>query len=293
MEIRDIFKTKFELPRGGFYEPVDLQDTELGFSVYKDQKHLGRDDFKSIFKVYIRKDDFKKEGDKKPVTITVSYGRKTGDGIIVNTSDFSDFKRELNWPVELISRDDFFYNINTHDFYHGEKIISAARVLDLINEWHIKPTKKYKGFWLRMKMRFFHTILSGILKILFYIVSGIQYLASGEKVNFYFKVEDSVTPKNKLGKKIKIFEYEVELWIAVLYSIFHLLIYSIFFLYNFWPSFLINIFHNGFLTVIYTIVSLGFADAVLSKLPKVYFTRGLLSFIQEKYYEMISKEIKI
>lgn len=291
----DIFKVKFGFPKDGFSTPVDLRDTAVGFSVYKDQKDLGRDKFKSIFKVYIKNDDFKKDGDKKPITITASYGKEDedGNGIITNTTDASDFERRPNWPIDLISKDEFYYDIKTYDFYHNKKIINASEILDLINESHIKPTKLGAGFWLRVKLIFFHNFLAGFFKILFYIISGIQYLLSGEKVNFYLRVETSVAPETKIGKKIKIFDYEVELWIAVIYSIIHLLIYYFLFINNYWPPFFINIFHNGFLTITYTIISLGLTDAILTKIPRVYFTKKPLSYIQEKYYEMASKNIKI
>src|SRR3989344_9404738 len=98
MEIREIFKKKFGLPRDGYSEPIDLQDAGVGFSVYKEQDDLRRKDFKSMFKVYIKKEELEKTGDIKPIVITVSYGKTTEDGIILVSGDLNGdhFGRGLN-----------------------------------------------------------------------------------------------------------------------------------------------------------------------------------------------------
>lgn len=297
MEDREIFKQKFELPRDGFSNPVDLQDVEIGFCVYKDQENLKRENFKSIFKIYIRNEELKKDKDKKLVIITASYGKKTDNGLISYTSNLNDFKRGKDWPAELISNDEFFYNIKTCDFCYKkqgeEKSINGNKILNLVNEWHVKPTKSMKGFPYRTKIRS-HIVFLNFLKILFNIISGIQYLMSGEKVDFYSKVQDTISPPKKPGKKIKIFDYEVEIWIAVIYAIIHLFIaYPIFIFYNCRLRFLVPIFKNIFLTTMYIIISLALTDVILSKLPKNYFTKRALTSIQEKYYEVASKGIKI
>ena len=295
MEIREIFKKKFGLPRDGYSEPIDLQDAGVGFSVYKEQDDLRRKDFKSMFKVYIKKEELEKTGDIKPIVITVSYGKTTEDGIILVSGDLNGdhFGRGLNWPAELIIKDEFFYNTRTHDFSYKKQVISGKKILDKVNNWHLKPTR-LDGFWHIIKSFCFHVILAGFFKMLFYIVSGFQYLVSGRKVNFYLRIEDQISPQDTPGKIIEIFNYKVETWIAVVYAIIHLLIvYPVSFYYDYKPKFLVDIFKNSFLTVMYAIISLGLTDAILSKLPRVYFTKSLLSFIQEKYYEMLSKNIKI
>ncbi len=55
--MKNEFKLKFNLPQNGFLEPVDLQDTQVGFSVYKERETKG---FKSLFRVYIRNEDIEK-----------------------------------------------------------------------------------------------------------------------------------------------------------------------------------------------------------------------------------------
>ncbi|MBI2446884.1 MAG: hypothetical protein HYV51_03700 [Parcubacteria group bacterium] len=306
MENNEIFKKKFALPRDDFSEPFDLQDAEIGFSVYKEQKDLKREGFKSIFHIYIKNEELRKKGDEKSINIRASYGKAEDGQIIVSSSDFEIGE---NWPIELFSRDEFFFNIRTYDLLRNKVSISGKEILDLVNNWHIKP-----GLWFRTKSKWFHIILAQFLKSLFYIISGTQYFFSGEKVNNINNIsKNTISPPKKPGKLIKIFNYQVEARVAAIYAMIHLLIYSFFFSCSEGSlgtlnqplislscgfiksrfSFLTTIFNNTFATTMYVIVSLGLTEIIFSKLPRVYFSREILTFIQEKYFEMLFRKIKI
>ncbi len=76
MENREIFKQKFELPRDDFSEPIDLKDVEIGFCVYKKQKDLKRENFKSIFKIYIKNEELNKDEDKNQLLLQQAMVKK-------------------------------------------------------------------------------------------------------------------------------------------------------------------------------------------------------------------------
>jgi hypothetical protein len=295
--LQEIFKTKFDLPKNGFMEPVNLIDAEVGFSVYKIRKQEG---FKSLFRVYIKNENLKSNGNIKPITISASYGKEDKDGIVISSTGF---KRKLNWPVELKSEDDFFWDIKTYDFLDKKgETVSGIYILNEIDKLHTKSTKTISGFRIRTKIWYFQMLTPFLIKIIFDFISSLQYLISGKKIHIFSGIRE---PENqtgfshdpmsiKRGQKIKIFEYEVEAWIAVLYCIAHLLFYSVFYLLNYWPSYLIIIFKNNFLTLTYGIVSLGIANAILPKLlGQNNLLISLLEIIQKLYFKSASKKIKI
>lgn len=291
-DLKENFKNKFEFSKNGYSGPTDFKDAGIvGFSVFKDQEQLGRKDFKSLFKIYIKKEELDKKEDKKSVIATAVYGKMDEDGSLITYAD--DFKRGLSWPVELFSEGDFFYNIKTQDLFYKDEIITGTKLLSFINDLHLKSSKPIKGIWLRVKLLFFRVILAGFCKLLFYLFSGVQYIISGKKVNFYLFEKDLVSPGIKSGKELDIFGYKVEAWIGVIYALIHLIVYYILFYYNFRPLILTSVFKNPFLTTMYIVVSLGLLDAILSKLPRLYLTRGILTFLRDKYIQIISKRIKL
>jgi len=126
MELNEIFKNKFELPKDNFSNSTDLNEIKIGFSVYRDQKNLKREGFKSLFHVYIKNEEFEKTGDLKPIIITAVYGKLSEQGLITYSDDFSI---DGKWPVELISKNEFFYNIRTQDLLYKNEPISGFEIL--------------------------------------------------------------------------------------------------------------------------------------------------------------------
>lgn len=297
MELKEKFKAKFRLPRGDFLEPINLTDTEIGFSVYKTRKEHG---FKSLFRVYVSGKDFKAPTSLKPVTVTASYGKESGDRLVISSSDFD---RKLNWPIDLLSEGEFFYDIKSDRLCYGQQEIDGLELLEIVDGWHTKPTRLVGGSWLRIKMFWFHSVLTSVFKILFDIVSGIQYLISGYKIHIFDRLTESrmhIHPfehrklKDFRDEPIDIFGYKVEPWIAALYSTSHLCAYLIFYLLDYKPLLLKNIFNNNFLTLIYAIVSLGLFNAILPQpLKQNKAFEGILLFLQSNYHNFAFKKIKI
>lgn len=295
--MKEIFKKKFGLPQNGFQEPIDLQDVAIGFSVYKNREDVG---FKSLFRIFIKSADLNKTENLKPVTVTASYGQETGDGLILSSSEF---KRKRNWPIDLISEGEFFYDIQSHQFFYKAKEISGIKILEIVDGWHTKPTKPFYGLGIRTKLFLFHTVFTKFFSFFFSVFAGLQYLISGKKIRIFHNLTD---PKNRIspierhdlivnrGKPIKIFEYEVEPWIAVLYCLIHLFIYSVFYFYDYRPEFIATIFKNNFLTTMYGIISLGLMNALLPNIlkPNQVFMPVLL-FFQSLYMRSAFKKFKI
>lgn len=298
--MKENFKTKFDLPRDGFSAPIYLQDTEVGFSVYKERKEPG---YKSLLRVYIRNEDYKNSDEiLKPVVVTASYGKETQDGITVASSEFT---KKLSDPIELISKDEFFYDIKTEQLYYKETAIDGISILKNIDDQHTKTTRPFLGSPLRVKLFFYHIFLAFIVKLSFDILSFIQYLISGGKAHIYgdlseqsvrIKQSENGSPQITRAEAIDIFGYKVEPWIAALYSIFHLTVYLILYNLETKPDWLSIIFKNDFLTLMYGIISLGLTNAVLSYLSRSNKTLSLiwlLKILQFGHFKCLSKKVKI
>jgi len=295
--MQEIFKKQFVLPSDGFLEPIDLTDIKIGFSVFKDRPQKG---FKSLFRIYINNDALSSVESLKPLTVTASYGKETENGI---TTYSSEFKRNINWPIDLVSNNEFFYDIEKCKLFYKDKEISGLEVLKKVDEWHTKPNKLIGGSWLRTKLIWFRIIIPSTYKFLFKILSGFLYLSSGEKVDLFFNFFEQKnqlgaieigSPKISRGDLIDIFGFKIEQWIAILYSIFHLSIFFIFYRYNYNPLWLTIIFKNNFLILMYVIISVGIAKIILPELLRPsQILLNLLAKIQIQYFKYLSRKIKI
>ena len=285
---KEEFKSQFKLPSDGFLNPIDLIDTEIGFSVYKNRSQKG---FKSLFRVFIKNEDLKNSKTLKPLIITASYGKETENGIVISSSEF---ERGINWPIELISNDEFFYNIEDKRFFYKNKEISGPDILKKIDEQHTKPTKLIKGLPLRVKLAFWRKWIAFLPVIFIWLL----YLVSGDKItkNLWERKagERSINdktfkePKEKESSKLDIFGYHASQWAVTLYSILHLVLFGLVRVFDIQLVFLSNIFANNFLIVMYVIPTLGFIDYLLPRLIKY-----LISKTTDFAVWASSKKIKI
>jgi|GEM_PF-2454233 len=282
----DVFVSYFELPRDGFLEPIKLIDTGIGFSVYKQSHKKG---FKSLFRVYMRNAEKNSPDPIKHLFASASFGMESGDGIVISSNVW---KRSSYDPIDINS-DDFYYNIQSNKFFYKSVEIHAFEILRMLNRWHTKTQKPLMGFWLRFKIFFFHFILASCFKFLFYCVSILQYLLTGQWVKIFDNIKElgnrtgyqptrlNVTP----SKTLKIFEYEVDTWIALIYSLVHIITFLILEYLNVKPQILRIIFGNSFLTLVYVLPTLGFTNAVLpALLKKNKELHPLLQLIQNLYF---------
>jgi len=304
MEVKEIFKNKFNLPQEGFLQPIDLIDVDVGFSVYKDRYEK---EFKSLFRVYIDNKDYGNENSKKPVVVTAVYGKTNEDGGITVYS--SGWKRSNNLPIELISEKDFFYDIKTNDFLYNNKIINGIEILKKVDGWHMKTTKPIRGFWLRFKLVWFHSILAFFVKLIFDIFSIVRYFISGQKARIFDRIKNNPDSPNKVDMNVffgktyigepevpmKIFDYMVPVRVALLWSLFHLFFYTLFYFLQYYPIYLKIIFTNGFLIIVYGVASIIIFNKTLKFIyeSKISTIDNLLVFIQNRHLKLKYRKIKI
>lgn len=289
------FKDQFRLS-SDFTEPVCFTDDNLGFSTFKEYPN----GYASLFKIYIRKEELLKENELKILEASVSYGKKSENGIILSSS--SEKIKGLFDPIDLTSSDEFSFNFKTKKFFRKNKEIEANKVLELLDKWHIKTTKPLKNIWLITKLLWFHYILTGFWKFIFGVLAVLHYLVSGEKIKIF---DDLKEPQNYGSPRLKeplniekselidLWGYKVKPWIAGIYSALHIFIYLILYKYNYRPEWLVTIFKNNFLTLVYGILSLGLANTILPILLKPINLKGPLAFIQSAYLNTAFKKLKI
>jgi hypothetical protein len=296
----DKFKAKFGLPQLGFTEPVNLADVALGFSTYKNRQEPG---FRSLYYLYITQEEFTKPDALKAITVHVNYGKTVpNDNGIITVS--TQLKPKLNWPIGLTSNADFFYNITSNELYCKGQKIDGIEILKKVDKAHTKPTKLVAGFWLRIKMVFFHIIIASFFKILFDLVAGINYLLSGKKIGIYYSLFESINnigPNNNnselkvsSSEPIDLFGYKVRPQVAALYCIFHLGIYTILYRYNYKPKWILDIFENNFLTLMYAIITLGLSNVILPRLfEHIKLFDPAIKNLQNLYFQFLSKKLKL
>ncbi len=295
------FRNKFKLPFSSFHEPIDYIDGTFGFSTMKE--HSG--DYASLFKITIPKTELDHTEPLKQIYASVSYGKKTSDGIVLASS--RERIKGLFDRIDLWS-DDFFCNFETEEFFEKSKEtykpIDAHDILIKLEDLHEKPTKKLRGFPLRIKLFYFRIILAGFFKSIFYILAWIESLRSGQKfeifdnpIDFQNRVGISNPDINKPKEEapIDIFGYKVKPQVAFIYGFMHLFVYYIFFINNYKPQWIINIFSNIFLTVMYAVVSLGLMNFILPQLlkPFIMLIPSSLKKMQFLYIRFLSKKINI
>lgn len=296
------FKAKFGLPQHGFSTPIDLEDIGLGFSTLKDRQEP---EFKSLFHVYITQQNCVKPEALKPVTVTVAYGKATTDGIITGSTEF---KRKLNWPIGINFDNEFFYNTQSEKFYYQGKEIDGIDILKKADQVHMTTTRFFAGLGLRTQMAFFNVFLAFIIKLFFYLVATIYQLISGIKASIYdfnlnkllsrrAELDMSYKPETASSKPISIYGYDVKKEIAFSYSVLHLLVYAYLYKRNIKPAWVLEIFQDGFLTLMYALTSLGIINIILSGLFKLVSSVKVFLFIltslQDLYIKSLARKPKL
>jgi len=284
----------------GFYDYKLFTEGD-GFSIKKDLNRA--DDNTSLLKFYIL-DDLKHPGSRKPIIISASYGKKLEESILIRD------KTKISDPIDLTSKDEYYYNVKSDKLYKGEEEISASELLNGIYTEHIKPTKLIKGVWLRTKIVFWRIIMKRFFSYISIFLHYFLYIITSDKYSYEpimeeeilnnkiisSRFEDMIGRKKKedmkehfeKGKKINIFGYEASRWIIIFYSILHLLLYIIFKYKNWYLMIITTIFRNNFLTLVYVISSLWVMEIVI---PTIF--RKLIKFTSLVSWNSSIKKIKI
>lgn len=264
------FINHFSLKEQGFSDPVPFSDG-IGFSIAKERQQNGYT-FVSIYKFFFEKDDLESNTEKKPIVISVSYAEKLNDGTL-RLSPLS-IKRRVNWPIDLSSTDEFFYNPSLNKFYFKSNEITAIDLVKKIESLHIKPTQPLRGSILIFKLFFFRFIITNLFKILYYALIKLLYCLAGTNttksiwlVNITrdkFDEEKEIKKESFAEEKIDLFGYHASAWSVVVYAILHISLYALWYFYfNFNSNFIKSVFSNAFLTMAYVIPSLVFFERII------------------------------
>lgn len=299
-EENKIFIEKFNPQKFGFFDLKPFVDCYIGFSVKR--KLEGRlDDYVTLLSIYIPDRVFSDiEITKKPLFIYATYGKKIEDGIKTReNSKYTD-------PTDCEFPDEYFYDIETKNLHQNNKIISADELINKVYNKHIKSTKLIRGFWIRAKIRFWRILIKNISKVITKVFYFLLFIISGNRFK-YEPIVEIETLNNKVIKskyeKIKNTEmkevlkesekfdflaYKASRWSIIFYSLLHFIFYIIFFYTNCQPMFLITIFKNNFLTLIYVILSLWTIEAVIPK-----FLMSLIRLFSTLSFNAKYKSIKL
>lgn len=303
----EILKTKFNFEKFGFYDPMELTDTDVGFSFKKDFKDIK--DHVSLFHLLIPNNSFRDTRIKrKPILVTVVYGKKTDYGVSMRQLESS----KLSEPIDLNFTDEFFYDIDTKKFYKGNKEIEAEDILKEVYEKHIKPSRYFIGFFLRLKFRFWRFVLPSIFSFISKIFHYFLLVISGDRYSYEFLFEEenlngeiissksdlrmerqmrnqtaAGKEKEKEAKKIEFFGIDVPKWPIVFYSILHLSIYAFLKYFGCSTTAIEDFLNNSFLVVLYVIVSFWIVETILPIILK-WFVRFFSTLSARSLYKNLS-----
>lgn len=287
------FIEKFNPEKFGFIDLMPYTNVNIGFQVRK-KLHEGDKDNITILGIYIPSGTIDKtENTKKPLNISLYYGKKAeGGGVIIRQDP------KLNDPIDVFFPDEYYYDISSGEFFKKDKKITADKIFEEVYNEHIKSTRLLKGLLVRSKIRFYRIFLNLIFKYASKFLSFLVKLISGDVYEYGFpdhinkilnpKAEKPKQPEDKSENRVSFLGYKATTECILFYSIIHFIIFSIFYYFDFKPGFLIKIFSNAFLTLIYVMMSLIIIDKVLPQMLK-----RLIDIFSELSYHFLFKSIKL
>lgn len=275
------FIGKFNLNKFGFTDVAPFSDGGIGFSARKSFK--GNNIYKTQLSIFVYvESQVSKNSNRKPLIIHATYGEPTEGGIRIRSNP------KISDPIDLESRDSYFYDVETGEFYKKNKKTCAEKIIDEIYSKHIKSTQIVRGLWLNFKILFWKFFLRSLFSHtskffcwMLCIISGDKYsyepffeeeTLNGKIIKSRFRPPVEITNQGEKvrenfeeSSKIDFFNYKVRHWPIVFYSILHGIMYIIFMLKSYKPLIITAIFKNNFLTVIYVIVTLWFLETIVPK----------------------------
>lgn len=278
-EENKIFIEKFHSEKFGFFDLTQFTDAKIGFSVKKNLNKGDKDNI-TILAIYIPDRILDKtETALKPLSIHATYGKKTENGGVIMREN-----PKPTDPIDVYFPDEYYYDIESKEFFKKNKKITAEEILKEVYYKHIISTKLIKGLYVRIKIKFHRTFLKLFFEYISIYFHGVLYLISG---NFYsynpmfnerkrnneilssditssYEKTKELKLKEQPSKKINFLGYETTSYCIFFYSIFHLYIYFIFINFpNIFSANMIKIFGNSFSILVYVMFSLIIIDKVL------------------------------
>ena len=227
----------------------------------------GENGYASLYKIGISPEDLKRESPVKKVLVGVTYGKQSEDGIILDSG-----KQGLSDPIDLEFRDEFTFDVENNLFYGNSKEISPKEILNIVEEAHMRPTRKIMGFYLRSRLWVWRKFFPFLVKFFDIIFISILWLVSGERIKdgIFSRIWNLRKDKynNPIQKSefeesstVDFFGYKAKRWSVVFYSIFHIILFYIAHYQKVdWP-FARVMFENNFLAICYAVFSFAITEA--------------------------------
>lgn len=273
--LNSIFVSKFDLNKLNFSDLVVFTDAtvKLGFTARKKFRENDNGYF-SFFTIYVSNEEFNKTTDaKKFLNIKLGYGKAVDGGYQIR----QDIK--LLDPIDVSFPNEYCYDIVSGEFFHKNKKINPNKLLEDVYTKHIKSTKIIAGLYVRSIIWFYRTFLNLFFKSVSKIFSFFVVLVSGDVYKYGFsehidkmlnreKRPRQDDPITKSSERVSFLGYTATPSCIMFYSVFHFVIFGVLYKLDLKPVLIETIFKNGFLTLIYVMVSLIFIDKILPKLFK-------------------------
>ncbi len=279
----------------GFTEPTIFENNKVGFSVQKkldkklEKKLQITDDkeYRSLLHFSLTEKSLEGDLTKIPIFLRAGFTLVKEDGFYI---DDKFIKNKKYLPIELISKDDYFYNYNKNCLYKKTTKTTIDKIFTEFYNNHIKTTKAIKGTILRIRLFFWRRFLPGVIKSVSFVFKHLYQLISGNKISFpLLEQKIAIEEIKQEGGKFQFYGYETSKQTIFVYSLLHLLGFLIiFFIFDKTPRFLKVIFQNSFLVLIYAITTLTILDKVITKTLEKLFEKT-----EKLYFKIKFKEIKI
>jgi hypothetical protein len=266
-------QNKFGLPFGNFIQPTEFQDG-TGFSVV--QKH--GDKYESLYKVSFGDKD--KDKNRRSLWVSVSYGRRTDDGIVLGSGVNGIYD-----PIDLTFYNEYSFDFDNQKFYDRDNEIEAKKILIDVERVHMLPTRTVRGFPLRSRLWFWRKLIPGLVKVVDWILISALWLISGESDSRdtlgrymsqrYTERRDVSIKKVEFEevKTMEFFGYKAKRWSVVFYCLIHLIAYAILFVIEYRFSFMSQVIRNTFLALCYVVVTFAVTESLFPRLLKMMIKR--------------------
>lgn len=276
------------LPKN-FSQPIKWDDG-TGFSVI--EKY--RDGNASLYKIGFGKAQEDSSSSLKSLWVSVSYGQDIPGGISMRSS------QKIQDPIDLVFRDEFFYDTNTLKCYEGKKVISPNDLLSEIENKHKLPTKiTISGLRIRSKLWFWRVALPKFIQLCDLIIILILRIISGERTKddiwkrlLWRKDEDArksnIDIEFENSKTMEFFGYKAKRWSVVFYCTLHLTIYLVFFcLFQAHYYVASKIGSNSFIILCYVVVSFAITESLIPKILKFLIETTIPSIFRKISFRII------
>jgi hypothetical protein len=237
---------------------IPFAGSEVGFSV---KKNFGKSDgYASLIKFAVMDEVI---GDHNRLYAGATYGEDRGDAVAYRSSN------EINAfdPVDIESGDEYTFDITSGNLYKNSKVLTGKQLSNEFISKHTKTAKRFKGMWLRFKLRLWRNYALKGIRLVMKLLSDMLYLISGDRYSYdpfleAFEEESGLSRKapspaeDEKKRRLTFLGYSASSWTIVIYCAIHFVLFSIFYLLDWHSSFFATILKNNFLTLTYVVVSL-------------------------------------